>query len=83
MATDLVDDLQTRGGTDIYNAIRFAIKQVRHRGDKGGDASRNPHILFFTDGQSGRPPKEGEVEALRKVKEKKNYNYPVHTYGFG
>lgn len=59
------------------------MKQVRHRGDNGGDASRNPHILFFTDGQSGTIPKGGEVEALRLYKEKKNYVYPVHMYGFG
>jgi len=81
--TKTIDALHPRGGTDIYNAIRYAIKQVRHRGDKGRETYRDPHILFFTDGQAGKTPPEGEVEALRKIKVKKNYNFPVHTYGFG
>ena len=61
-----IDKIYPRGGTDIFNAIKYAIKQVRHRGDKSGEIYRDPHILFFTDGQPGKSPAGGEEEALRK-----------------
>ena len=50
MFVQIINDLSIRGGTDIFKAIKYAIKQVRHRGDKNGETYRDPHILFFTDG---------------------------------
>ena len=45
-ANEKIDDLVPTGATNIYGACKFAVNQVLNRADK----SRNPHILFFTDG---------------------------------
>jgi hypothetical protein len=42
------------------------------------DTTRNPAILFFTDGQSNV-----QLQPLREMKESKNFNCPIHTFGFG
>ena len=43
---NIVDLLGIRGTTDIFNAIKVGIDLVVNR----NDVSRNPQILFFTDG---------------------------------
>lgn len=43
---NMVDALSTRGGTDIFNGIKSGIDLVVNRTNK----SRDPQILFFTDG---------------------------------
>jgi hypothetical protein len=50
------------------------IKNMASRVDK----SRNPAILFFTDGQSAV-----HMEPLKELKEKFKLSCPIHTYGFG
>jgi hypothetical protein len=45
---------------------------------KREDKSRNPAILFFTDGQSAV-----HMEPLKELKEKLMFSCPIHTYGFG
>ena len=57
MTTDIVNNLETGGTTNIFGAIKFAIKQVNQR----TDCTRNPHIFFFTDGQANRSPRNGEI----------------------
>lgn len=45
--------------------------------------SRNPSILFFTDGVPNYSPARGEVEAMKKLKRQKKFTHPIHTMGFG
>jgi hypothetical protein len=42
------------------------------------DTTRNPAILFFTDGQSNV-----QLQSLKNIKEESNFNCPIHTFGFG
>ena len=70
-----IDDVMTRGATDIYSAVEKAVEIIESREDK----SRNPAIMLFTDGQPNRSPPGGEVFALKQLKTK----CPIHTFGFG
>jgi len=55
-------------------AIEHSIEDVVKR----DDTTRNPSILFFTDGQS-----RVNLDRLQKIKDKYNLYCPVHTFGFG
>jgi len=44
---------------------------------------RNPQIMFFTDGQSNRVPRQGTIAALKEQKDKLKLCCPINTYGFG
>merc|ERR1719195_794197 len=79
MAVNKIQATQERGSTNIYGAILEGIKIIEAR----KDTSRNPSILFFTDGCPNVSPARGEVEALKKVHRQKNITFPVHTFGFG
>lgn len=70
-----IEDVHTRGATDIYSAVEKAVQMMDNRNDK----SRNPAIMLFTDGQPNRSPPDGEIAALRKL----NTKCPIHTFGFG
>jgi uncharacterized protein with von Willebrand factor type A (vWA) domain len=61
----MVNNLQTRGGTNIYNAIKAGIEVVKARDSK----LRNPQIMFFTDGCSNYQPRQGTVAALKELKD--------------
>jgi Mg-chelatase subunit ChlD len=66
MAVHTVELLEGRDSTNIYNALQKAINMVHERDDK----SRNPAILFFTDGVPNVSPARGEIEALKKNSKK-------------
>ena len=70
-----IDEVRTRGATDIYSAVLKAVEIIENRLEK----SRNPAIMLFTDGQPNRSPPEGEIAALKKL----NTKCPIHTFGFG
>jgi uncharacterized protein with von Willebrand factor type A (vWA) domain len=65
LAITVIDLLEGRNSTNIYLALETAMKLVQNRSDK----SRNASILFFTDGVPNFSPKNGEVAALRELKE--------------
>lgn len=65
MAATVIDMLEGRNSTNIYLALETAIKLVQSRADK----SRNASILFFTDGVPNFSPTDGEVAALKKLKQ--------------
>lgn len=75
----MIEQLKRENATNIYDGIKLGIELIEKRTDK----SRNPSILFFTDGHPNQRPKEGEIKALDTLKEKYNIKYPVHTMGFG
>lgn len=79
MANSVVECLEGRNSTNIYLALETAIKLIQARADK----SRNASILFFTDGVPNFSPKNGEIAALRELKQEHNFVHPIHMMGFG
>lgn len=58
----------------MQKAINHSIMEVLNR----EDTSRNPSILFFTDGQSAV-----NLDEFQKLKDNQQLSCPVHTFGFG
>lgn len=79
MAHEKIDVLKRENATNIYDGIKKGIELVEKRFDK----TRNPSILFFTDGVPNHNPNEGNIPALEKLKNTYKIKYPVHTMGFG
>lgn len=79
MAAAVVEALEGRNSTNIYLALETAMKLVQKRNDK----SRNAAVLFFTDGVPNFSPENGEIAALRTLKQQLNFLHPIHTMGFG
>ena len=75
----VISEIKPRGQTNIWGAIDKAIKILDERDDK----TRNGQILLFTDGTPNISPARGEVETLKKLREKKNFTAPIYTFGFG
>ena len=75
----VISEIKPRGQTNIWGAIDKAIKILDERVDK----TRNGQILLFTDGSPNISPARGEVETLKKLREKKNFTAPIYTFGFG
>jgi uncharacterized protein YegL len=60
--------------TNIWGPLHEAIKMVNTRTDK----TRNPSIVFLTDGQPNIKPPRGELYMFEKVKP----DFPVFMFGF-
>lgn len=75
----IITDINPRGQTNIWGAIDKAIQMLDDRDDK----TRNGQIILFTDGSPNISPARGEVETLKKMREKKNFTAPIYTFGFG
>lgn len=75
----VVSNIKPRGQTNIWGAIEKAISILDERDDK----SRNGQIILFTDGTPNISPARGEVETLKKLRQKKNFTAPIYTFGFG
>jgi uncharacterized protein YegL len=78
-ALDVIDKIRAQGGTNIYKGLETAVTLIAQRDNK----SRNPSILFFTDGVPNYSPARGEIEAMKKLKRQKKFTHPIHTMGFG
>ena len=63
-ALDIIEKINAAGGTNIYKALETGVTLISQRENK----SRNPSILFFTDGVPNYSPARGEVEAMKKLK---------------
>ena len=74
-----IKDIKPRGQTNIYGAIERAVEILDVRDDK----RRNSAILILTDGSPNISPARGEVETLKKLRQKKNFTAPIYTFGFG
>ena len=74
-----IGEIRPQGMTNIYGAIEKAVEILDVRTDK----TRNSAILMLTDGQPNISPARGEVETLKKLREKKNFTAPIYTFGFG
>jgi len=79
MAIRKIDTVKERGSTNIYQAVQKAVQLIENRTDK----SRNPSILFFTDGVPNVSPSSGELNFFRKLMRQKQLSFPIHTFGFG
>jgi len=79
MALQKIDSVRERGSTNIYGAVQEAVRLIESRNDK----SRNPAILFFTDGVPNVSPASGELAFFNKMMKQKKLSFPIHTFGFG
>lgn len=71
--------IKPRGQTNIWGGYTTALNLLDERDDK----SRNSAVLLFTDGFPNVSPARGEVETLKKLRQKTNYTAPLYTFGFG
>lgn len=74
-----IDTIKPRYQTNIWGGIEKAIQILDDRDDK----TRNSAILMLTDGSPNISPARGEVETLKKLRIKNNFNTPIYTFGFG
>jgi len=58
MAVQKIETVKERNSTNIYGAVQNAVQLIENRRDK----SRNPSILFFTDGVPNVSPSSGELQ---------------------
>lgn len=79
MAINKISTIKPLGQTNIWGAIEKAITILNERNDK----SRNPAILLLTDGSPNIRPARGEVETLKRIREKSDFYIPIYTFGFG
>lgn len=56
-AHDMINVLKRENSTNIYDGIKTGIELIERRTDK----TRNPSILFFTDGVPNNNPREGNI----------------------
>ena len=69
--SNLVENIKPGGQTNIWGGIEKAIEILNNRLDK----SRNAAIFMLTDGQPNISPARGEIETLKRLREKKKiYN---------
>lgn len=74
-----IDGIKPRGQTNIWGGYTTALNILDERDDK----SRNSAVLLFTDGSPNVSPARGEVETLKRLRQKTNYTAPLYTFGFG
>ena len=75
-AVEFVKELQARGGTDIYEALKTALELLKE------NSNRPKIVVFLTDGQ----PTVGVTEytdILKKVQAKNPQRNRIFTYGVG
>ena len=75
----MVNNLRTRNGTKIYEAIKEAMNYMQKREDN----DHNPQVLFFTDGMDYYTSTDECLKKLRMMKKEMNFTCPINTYGFG
>ena len=76
-----ISNIQPRNQTNIWGAYTTALDLLDQRDDK----SRNSAVLLFTDGcpTPAYSPAFGEVETIRKLRQRTNFTAPLYTFGFG
>ena len=79
MAINKISTIKPQSQTNIWGAIDTAISILNERTDK----SRNPAILLLTDGSPNIRPARGEVDTLKRIREKSDFYIPLYTFGFG
>ena len=79
ITNDIDTIIKPRGQTNIWGGIEAALKILDNRTDK----SRNSSIFMLTDGQPNISPARGEIETLKRLREKNSFTTPIYTFGFG
>ena len=78
-AISKISAIKPRHQTNIWLPLESALKMLDEREDK----SRNSAIMLLTDGSPNISPARGEVETLRRLRQKVNFSTPIYTLGFG
>ena len=65
--------------TNLWGGIDMALKILSGRDDK----TREPHIIALTDGAPNISPARGELETIKRLKDKTNFSTTIYTFGFG
>ena len=78
-ALSKISEIKPRNQTNIWGGYTTALNLLDERDDK----SRNAAVLVFTDGSPNISPARGEVETLKKLRQKTNFTAPLYTFGFG
>ena len=79
ITNDIDTIIKPRGQTNIWGGIQSAVKILDNRTDK----SRNASIFMLTDGLPNISPARGEIETLKRLREKNSFTTPIYTFGFG
>ena len=79
MALGKIANIKPGGQTNIWGGIDRAFSLIDSRSDK----SRNAAVFLLTDGSPNISPSRGEVETLKRNREKDTFNSPIYTFGFG
>lgn len=74
-----ISAIKPGGQTNIWLPLDAALKMLDERDDK----TRNSAIMLLTDGSPNISPARGEVETLRRLRQKVNFSTPIYTLGFG
>ena len=78
-ALSKINLIKPGGQTNIWLPIESAMKMLDERDDK----SRNSAIMLLTDGSPNISPARGEVETLRRLRQRVNFSTSIYTIGFG
>ena len=78
-ALSKISQIKPRSQTNIWLPIDAALKMLDERDDK----SHNSAIMLLTDGAPNISPARGEVETLRRLRQRVNFSTPIYTLGFG
>lgn len=65
--------------TALWNGIDMGLKLLTDRDDK----TREPIVIAMSDGSPNLSPARGEVETIKRLKEKTNFTTTVNIFGFG
>ena len=80
IALDIIQNIEPRNQTAIWNAIKKAYEILDLREDK----TRNSSVILLTDGIPNISPARGEIETLsRMLYNNPDKVYPIDSFGFG
>ena len=78
-ALNKIREIKPGTQTNLWGGLDMALKILSGRDDK----TREPHIIALTDGAPNVSPARGEVETIKRLKDKTNFSTTIYTFGFG
>jgi hypothetical protein len=78
-ANNVINNMQDRGSTNIWDALRVAFGETKHFSGRGFNTS----LLLFTDGEPNQNPPMGIIPTLTNVLVQTKQDFTISTFGFG